>query len=234
MALLQVRGATFTTVTSATLAYSNPVVQHSGLFAATRDAAGVSVTVSDNVNTASNWTDAFAGPVPNGGGQVSLHYKEDTGVGTPTVSWTLGSATTIFVEIGEWSTVNTSASLDKTASATGTSTAILSAATAATAQANELWLGVGTAGAAVTFSQSGAWAIPTGTGAPTARMTFVWQEVTATGTPAAAVTIDTSQAWIALTATFKQTPVAGATPPPPPAMRRNDPWKPAYDWMARR
>ncbi len=211
MPLIQTVGGTGTG-TSFALAYGSAVTAANWLGAGERQASAVTCTCADSVN-AGNWSGGTGNfQQDNGGGRNNMFYRENTGAGTPTVTLSLGASSTVFLTLTEFSTVNTSASLDQSlGGATGTGTALASA-NETTTSANELLFGVMSAAATSTFTQSGSWLIPSGTGQPTARETVVYQEVTATSTYAAAVTIDASRAWIALFATFIQTVASTASP----------------------
>lgn len=88
------------------------------------------------------------------GGQIRIAYIENiVGGASHTITLTAAAASNSFMNATEYSGIISSGSLDKVNSGTGTSTALLSAATATTAQPNELIIG----GGANSDATSSAW-----------------------------------------------------------------------------
>lgn len=214
-------GATPASVTTTTVAFPAAVSAGDLLVAVVRTGTAAAVSsISDSVNGA--WTVLAA--VANGAGEDFVAYFVNSGAGTPTVTVNFGAASSPQISIAAFSNVLTASPLDQTgAGATGASGTSLAADSVTTTHANEIVIGFFSQGATETFSQSGAWAIVSGNGTPTARSVIVYQEVTSTGTYQPAVTSNSSAAWIGQTLSFQQ---AGGASFDPSAVPWTVPYQP--------
>jgi hypothetical protein len=145
----------------------------------------------------------------NGGDGISIRYIENiVGGASHTITLTTAAGQFSTLNATEYSGVATTSSIDKTAQGTGSSTSLLSAATATTTQADELLIGVGTINSGTnstwTATQSGTIRGQI-TDASVGSISQLWDRiVSATGTYQSGVNWSgASNAWIMQIATFK-------------------------------
>jgi hypothetical protein len=182
----------------------------------------VAITASSNTTVSLAIAHSQAGTVQtgraaenNGGDFITTRYVENiAGGASHTISITVQAGSFTTLNASEYSGVNTSATLDKTNVGTGNSATLLSAATATTAQADELLIGNGT----LNTGSAGAWTAGASynlrgsiVDGVNGSVSFLEDQiVTATGTYTAGATKNgESNAWICTVCTFKTT--AGGT-----------------------
>lgn len=175
---------------------------------------GATYTISDNVNTGSNYNQDVTRTLATDGDTVIIASKDSTAAGTTTVKAQSSASTTIAMGIAEYSGIAASASLDKTVSANSTGTAANSGNTATTTVANELvYSAMGLAGNGGTVVGSGSTTLldtVTNTGSGNISFAHGSQIVTVTGTYNGQYTLGTSQEWAVAVATYAAASGGGA------------------------
>lgn len=154
------------------------------------------------------------------GGCTILFGRVSAAIASATITLTIGSSQAVSAVAVEYSAVNLKP--DKMVSASATSTSPASGATATTSSDNELWIGV----IAAQSTNSNTLSSPTnsfsivaqtnttnGTTNLDRNCAVLERIVSATGTANAGGTLAASKAWVALTMTFDESPVAAGRIP---------------------
>lgn len=119
------KAATGTGVTSLAVAYTAAVASGNHLIAAIQTPNTAGITVADSVN-AGNYSVSDNHSTANSANDVALYYKENTGAGTPTVTFSSIPAGNVGVCIGEYNGPVSSSSIDKHGATEATGTTITS------------------------------------------------------------------------------------------------------------
>jgi len=134
---IQGKAATGTGVTSIAVAFTSAVTSGNHLVAAIQTPNTTGITVADNVN-AGNYSVSDNHSTTNNANDNALWYKENTGAGTPTVTFSSIPAGNVGVCIGEYNGPLTSASLDVHGATDATGTTITSGSKTSTGANGDL------------------------------------------------------------------------------------------------
>ena len=198
------------------VAFAGAIVTGSTLVAYFRTGSAITLnSIDDSVNGVASWT--IGTPTDNGAGRMYECRIENSGAGTPSLTFHCSAANAPRVGLAQVDNTSGAGTTDQTAAgATGTATGTLNTnATGVTAQANETVVSYFSVGGNVTFSGvSGYTQAQAEPAAPSSRASFSYLDVTSTGAQTGAISIDSSQAYIALIRTFKTTPPASTADTP--------------------
>ena len=114
IAHVQTKGAENTSTTTLAITYNSAITPGSLLVGCIRCGADTTISASDTVN--SGWTEVI-NQVLAGHGRVAIFYFANTGAGTPTVTYTIGTTSSIRATIHEYSGAATSSVTDGTPAA---------------------------------------------------------------------------------------------------------------------
>lgn len=168
-------------------------------------------TISSITETGVNWSTALGNPQVQS--EKSLgHIDTEIWIGlvnsttaSKTITVTLAGKATLgaTADVCEYSGINTTVFLDKTATASGGSTTLLTGTTSATAQTNELWVGDIGVQQYAQSSPTNSFTLLDGTVSNSFSEAYLEHIVNATGTAGSGTTISNSMSYAGCIATFE-------------------------------